>query len=70
MKKLFVIVASVLLLANVAFAGYYRVFYYVRGEQRDRPYAGSVTASSPEEARRIVLKKEPNAYRIEVSLQQ
>jgi hypothetical protein len=54
----------------------YRVFYYVRDKHGvhgpiasnpTKPYAGSIQASSREEARRMVLKEEPNAVQIEIN---
>jgi hypothetical protein len=54
----------------------YRVFYLVRDKHGvhgpktadpKKPYAGSIQASSAAEARRIVLKDEPNAVQIEIN---
>jgi hypothetical protein len=54
----------------------YRVFYFVRDKHGvhgpisgtpTKPYAGSLQASSREEARRMVLKEEPNAVQIEIN---
>jgi len=54
----------------------YRVFYFVRdnhgvhgpvASNPTKPYAGSLQASSREEARRMVLKEEPNAVQIEIN---
>jgi hypothetical protein len=52
------------------------VFYYIRDKHGvhgpitanpKKPYAGSIKASSPAEARRMVLKAEPNAVQIEIN---
>ena len=46
---------------------YYRVFYYVRGEHRERPYKHTTLAGSEEECRRQVLEQVPKAYRFEIN---
>jgi hypothetical protein len=54
----------------------YRVFYFVRDKHGmhgpiasnpTKPYAGSLQAGSRDEARRMVLKEEPNAVQIEIN---
>jgi hypothetical protein len=42
------------------------VFYYVRGEHRERPYHFSIEASSEKEIRCIILADEPKAIKIEI----
>lgn len=54
----------------------YRVFYLVRDKHGvhgpktadpKHPYEGSIQASSAAEARRMILKDEPNAVQIEIN---
>lgn len=54
----------------------YRVFYYVRDKNGvvhgpvaanpKKPYAGTIKAGSVDEARRMILKDDPDAVRIEI----
>jgi hypothetical protein len=53
----------------------YRVFYYVRDKHGvhgpvtadpKKPYAGSIQAGSVAEARRMILKDDPDAVQIEI----
>jgi hypothetical protein len=73
-KSLLVLVLGFCGLVTAA-AHDYRVFYFVRdkhgvhGKPADpkHPYEGSIEASSAAEARRMVLKAEPNAVQIEIN---
>ena len=69
MKRLFLSLALALAFAASAFGGdaYYRVFYYVSGEHRERPYQHTTLASSEEECRRQVLEQVPKAYKFEIN---
>ena len=68
MKRLLTF-AIAFLLCGSAFGddAYYRVFYYVRGEHRERPYKHTTLAGSEEECRREVLAQVPKAYRFEIN---
>jgi hypothetical protein len=65
--KILMTMAVVLLLINSVFANNYRVFYYVRGEHRERAYHYSVQANSKDEARRMLLRDEPKAIKIVIN---
>jgi hypothetical protein len=68
MKCKLVTTLIAIVLASNAFAGYYRVFYQIRGEPRREPaYHGSMSGSSKEDVRRKLLKLEPRAIEIKIN---
>ena len=59
--------AAALFFVGSAAGNSYRVFYYVCGEKREKPYHGSIEANSACEVRSIILAEEPKAINIEVN---